>query len=251
MDCELLIGERESSKSMRVLQALQATSPIPVKVTKRYTGNHELLMLWGIGREGHHQARDAHVSSGRHCAMWDMGYLDDGEDQFFRVSLDHQHPQAWLDRTPRDGARWEALGLKLEELADPKGHVLVIGMGHKSHRFLGTHGWELDAMRKARKRYPDREVRLRPKPHKQHRGKPIKEDLTGASLVVCRHSNVAVQAALWGVPARSEDGAAIWLQGKDYTPENRLDFLRRLAHWQYKTTEFQKAWDFLLNITAG
>lgn len=249
MDCEILIGDRESTKSFRVLRALEESSPFPVHVTTKASGQSQLLMLWGVGREGHYQARDRQLANGGHCALWDMGYFHD-TDHYYRVSIDHQHPQAWLDWTPADSSRWDRLKLGLEEIAKPEGHVLVVGMGHKSHAFLKTHGWEQRQVQQLRREFPNREIRLRPKPHKKSNAKPIRSDMQGASLVVCRHSNAAVQAALWGVPARCEDGAASWLQGKPYTPENRLDFLRRLAYWQWKTSEFRDAWNFLMNITA-
>lgn len=250
MRCEILIGDRESTKSFRVLKALEESAPLPVKVTTSYSGDCDLLLLWGVGREGHHQARDHQVKMGRFAALWDMGYLQTGDDHYYRVSLNHQHPQGWLDRTPNDPERFNQLGLALENIGDPKGHILVVGMGHKSHAFLKTHGWEQRQMAALRIQYPGKSINLRPKPHKKMRAQPIKTDMQRASLVVCRHSNAGVQAALWGVPVRSEDGAVVWLKDKEYTPENRLDFLRRLAHWQYKTSEFQQAWDFLLNITA-
>src|SRR5690606_31042250 len=99
--------------------------------------------------------------------------------------------------------------------------------------------------------FPGRKVIFRPKrrddmklPCKTDGETPIAELLRGSSLVVCRHSNVAVDAAIAGVPFECEDGAAAWLQARPYTAENRLDFLRRLAHWQYRPDEADRAWAF-------
>ena len=69
--------------------------------------------------------------------------------------------------------------------------------------------------------------------------------MRGARLVVCRHSNVAVDAVIAGVPVECEDGAAYWLRDKPYTPEVRRDFLDRLAWWQWKPEECMKAWEFI------
>ena|SRR3990167_7173708 len=74
---------------------------------------------------------------------------------------------------------------------------------------------------------------------------PIEALLKGASLVVVRHSNVSVDATIAGVPFECEDGAAVWLTQKDYTPENRLNFLRRVAYWQWHKGEVKEAWRFL------
>ena len=79
-------------------------------------------------------------------------------------------------------------------------------------------------------------------------GQAIADLLRGASLAACRHSNVAVDAVVAGVPFEAVDGAAMWLAGKDYTPANRLDFLRRLAWWQWKASEAHLAWDFAKEV---
>ena len=86
----------------------------------------------------------------------------------------------------------------------------------------------------------------REKPRSRHAHiTPIEQVLAGARLVVCRHSNVAVDAVIAGVPFECEDGAAYWLQGKPYTVENRLDLLHRLCWWQWTCYEAPAAWRFI------
>jgi hypothetical protein len=71
----------------------------------------------------------------------------------------------------------------------------------------------------------------------------------GASMLVCRHSNCAVDAVVAGVPIECEDGAAKWLDGKPYKRRTRKDFLNRLAYWQWKASEAAQAWQFILKVT--
>ena len=77
---------------------------------------------------------------------------------------------------------------------------------------------------------------------------PIEELLRGSALVVCRHSNCAVDAVIAGVEFEAEDGAATWLRGREFTPANRLEFLQRLAWWQYKPHEAAPAWSFAKQV---
>jgi hypothetical protein len=104
-----------------------------------------------------------------------------------------------------------------------------------------------------RDQYPGRRIVYRPKPGQaspllgvpQETAPDIADALRGKSLVVCRHSNVGVDAAIAGIPVQTEEGAAKWLEGKPFTPEVRTDFLARVAWWQYRPEESEMAWDFL------
>jgi hypothetical protein len=86
----------------------------------------------------------------------------------------------------------------------------------------------------------------RDKPRSRHANTvPIEEALVGARLLVCRHSNCAIDATIAGVPFECEDGAAWWLAGKPFTAAARLDFLHRLCWWQWRHEESAQAWTFL------
>jgi hypothetical protein len=69
--------------------------------------------------------------------------------------------------------------------------------------------------------------------------------------VCCFHSSVAVDAVVAGVPYEAEEGAATWLLGKPFTTESRLDFMRRLAWWQWRPSEAPLAWAFFKRILKG
>ena len=90
---------------------------------------------------------------------------------------------------------------------------------------------------------------LRPKKVRHATLPPIEEALKGKSLVVCRHSNVAIDACIAGVPVRCEDGAAFALY-RDFerpTRDERLGFLRSLAWWNWKPSEAGEAWKYLIS----
>lgn len=74
----------------------------------------------------------------------------------------------------------------------------------------------------------------------------IEKALQGCSLVVCRHSNVAVDAIIAGVPVVCYDGAANAIYNSELTKivepvaePIRLKFLRNLAWWQWRDSEIR------------
>jgi hypothetical protein len=219
-----------------------------------YEGKSDWLLLFGVGARLHHPARDAHVASGRKALLWDLGYF--GREKltgYMRASIDDDHPQRLLDQAPVSDSRWRAHGLGVEDLADPAGHVVLVGMGRKQRVYLGREDWERFKFAELMERFPDRAIVYRPKrssdpvqlPCPRREGGSIREVLRGASLVVCRHSNVAVDAVIAGVPFEAEDGAAMWLKDKKYSLENRIEFLHRLSWFQWRPDEMPDAWLFL------
>jgi hypothetical protein len=226
----------------------------------QYQGCAQWLALYGVGATDRSMARDAQVASGRHALCWDLGYFGRTKiTGYLRVSIDHHHPQAWLSRTEPKPGRWEEHGIALRQDYDHSGQIVLVGVGPKSHKFLGTQGWEQNKLKELRARFPGRRIIYRPKLGRpsavldcETDNRPKIEDvLRGASLVVCRHSNVAVDAVIAGVPLECEDGAAIWLQGNPYTRETRLDFLRRLSWWQWRPGESRHFLEFLKEVTAN
>jgi hypothetical protein len=173
-----------------------------------YSGQGKVLFLYGVGSPERSYARDKQTMMHRHTVIFDLGYYC--RDAYMRMSITSDHPQQYLDLTPNAPHRWNTLGIQMTESYDPEGPIILVGMGRKTHA--------------------------------------IQNVLRGASLVVCRHSNVAVDAVVAGVPFEAEDGAATWLKGKPYTIGNRLDFLRRLAYWQWHQGELYDAVQFAQSI---
>lgn len=230
------------------------------RITTSYKGDAEVLMLYGVGAADRAKAREMHVRSNRRVVLWDLGYF--AREKIvghLRCSINHDHPQAYLNATSDDPSRWNKLELPLRNDYNPKGPILLIGLGTKSRIYLDEPHWEADKLKELRRLYPDRRIIYRPKPghispvlnvETASTGTEIQTLLKGASLVICRHSNVACDAILQGIPFQAEDGAAMWLADKPYTAENRLRFLRKLAWWQYRAREAREAWQFLRPMVA-
>lgn len=229
-----------------------------VRTGQWYQGGSEWLVLAGVGSAAHNAARVRHLSKGGHVLHWDHGYFQrEKVTGHMRMCIDSDHPQTWLDKTPDDSARWDALGLQLREDANPNGHIVLVGMGAKSRSYLNVHRWEETTYQRLVSQYPGKRIVYRPKGADRKRmpcpmdDRPhIADVLRGASLVVCRHSNVAVDAVIAGVPFEASDGAAMWLASKPFTVENRLAFLRRLAWWQYRAHETDQAWSFCKRVMS-
>lgn len=253
---ELLRAVKPTASAAPILDATAAAvraAGDELRETTVYEGKSEWLILQGVGAPVHNAARNLHLQRGGHVLMWDFGYWHrEKVTGHMRMSIDHDHPQQWLDVTPPDPARWERAGIALRDDGDPEGHILLIGLGRKSRGYLRAHHWERHTYAKLLQRFPGRRIVFKPKPgggvmlpcKTAHPDAPLEPLLRGAALLVCRHSNCAVDAVIAGVQFEAEDGAATWLKpGGD-----RLDFLRRLAYWQYLPSEAAQAWDFVKRV---
>ena len=257
---ELLRARPMSAKAEAMLSALAIAirqDGAELVETSAYRGRSEYLILYGVGAPVNDAARKAHVKSGRPVLMWDLAYFD--RLRYLRCSIDHDHPQSLLDRTTPEPSRWQELRISLRETYDPNGHIVLVGLGAKSRSYLHEQEWEMLRLRELRKRFPGRAIVYKPKPGSPvlkldcefaAQSAPIEDVLNHAFLVSCRHSNVACDAVVAGVPFECSDGAAMWLRDKSYTRENRLDFLRRLAWWQWRADEAKYAWEFVQRVRA-
>jgi hypothetical protein len=263
---EFLIGPNLTSSGISILESLflyvRGISGMRAIRTIRYARRSDWLVLYGVGGQDRRIARDAQLARGARTIMWDFGYIAKKKPTgYMRVSLDSDHPQQYFDLTAADPRRFDALNVRLRDDCDPAGPVILVALTQKTRQYLGPRyaNWDDQKLAELKRRYPDRKIIYRPKPKKRLGARqkpgfacddasPIESLLRGASLVVCRHSNVAVDAVIAGVPVECEEGAAMWLKGKPYTPENRLDFLRRLAWWQWRSDEAREAWAFITGM---
>lgn len=231
-------------------------------ISRDYVGRGDIVAMYGSGSPQKTDIMRAHLATGRHVVNWDLGYFSRGKAgvrNFFRLSLDGLHPGIQhVEATAEEPGRFEVHGIPLREDYQPGGPVIVVGMGRKSREGLGLHSWEARTLRQARERFRGRKIIYRPKPTARGRSdgvqwpdidalSPVAQLLAGASLVICRHSNVAVDACIAGVPVECQDGIARWLYSRVHqpTPEQRISLLRRAAWWQWKADEMGKAWEFL------
>lgn len=254
---EILVDGALSMKSRRFMQAMTDAAPAGTSATTSYRGLRRLLMLYGPGSPTHMPIIARHRAAGGRVAMWDLGYWD--RPASMRLSVDGMHPTAEQLAMAPDGEGRRAFVLR--EDADPAGPILLIGLGPKSVFAYGTgYGgkWERAKVKDLQRRLPGRTICWRPKGAEPQplgdlplrHSMPIEEALRGCSLVVCRHSNVAVDAAVAGVPVECEDGAALALYGGNPAPtrEQRAEFLRRLSWWNWARNEAAAAWAWVQKV---
>lgn len=252
---QILLTGGESRTATTFLKAIAAAAGVPV--SREYRRDHGLLVMWGAGRPERNTLRKKHFQNGGKVLNCDMGYFRSAKESgYLRVSLDHDHPWRLFDDTPTSDVRWREHGIELREDYSAHGKIVLVDMGRKSIRQLGTLAWASRRYHVLKSRFPDVPIVYRPKPVRMaHQrttlpGVPvvqgaIEDVLRGTRLVVCRHSNVTLDATIAGVPYECEDGAGYWLRGKPFTRQNRLDLLARASWWQWRTTEAGQMLEFL------
>lgn len=221
----------------------------------------ECVIVWGLGHpKGQQLIRDANAR-GVHVVGFDLGYWKrTGPDPRYRFSVDGAHPQKYVMAKDRPMDRFLDDAILLREDADPDGPVVLVGMGWKSADTYGERAgeWESKAVSMIRRTWPGKRIVFRPKAGggdhvpmgvtNVERGGSIEAVLKGASAVVCRHSNVAVDAIIAGVPATAEDGAASAVLSplgsgppRLLQKETRTRFLSNLAWHQWSMKELRRA----------
>jgi hypothetical protein len=259
VDAELIDVWDMAQRGRRMIEALADTAPIPIRRSEAYTGKADIFVTYGTGHPIRRPWWQAHRRKGGRCIGLDLGYWDRADpDAAMRVTLDTDHPPQWIRREP--ATRWRATGISLREDADPDGPIVVVGMGRKSLQVLREKPLQWETALLPRLRALGREIVYRPKRPtdpvpkglRALRDQPIADVLRGASLVVCRHSNVAVDACIAGVPVACDGGAASALYGADpsapktVTRFDRRRFLEGLAWWNWRPSEAAQAWKYLL-----
>lgn len=255
--CEILFDPPFHRKADRFLRAMKAAAPAGTTTEAAYTGTRRLLMLYGPGSDRRLPIIRRHLAAGGRVAMWDMGYWD--RERSMRLAVDTLHPTPeQIAASPSQGRR----EFVLREDADPGGPILLVGLGQKSlyaYAIAGPLAWERAQLLSLRARFPGRAIVWRPKGEQPRpldglplrHGMPVEEALRGCSLVVCRHSNVAVDACIAGVPVQCEGGAAAALYADGPAPgrERRADFLARLSWWNWHRSEAVEAWAHIQGVT--
>jgi hypothetical protein len=236
--------------------APQATGILhSVARTTCYRGGADWLVLWGPGAPDRREPMRRQLAAGGRVIALDLSYWD--RPTKFRVSIDAAHPQAWVLRGDWPMSRWDASGLACESAWDPRGPVIVAGIGDKARIQYGRQvaDWETAMTLEARRRG----YRVVYRPKLRHQLTPIETALRGAAAVITWHSNVAVDAIRLGVPVICRDGAAAAIcpsQWTDGRPEPVADDLRRrflanLAWFQWAPTETSGYWAFLRDLLCA
>lgn len=253
MRCDVLLWQDVCSRGKHMLRTMAAAGEkvgVRCILTDQAPAGSPLVMTWGMGHVDRRPFLDAHVRNGGRLIGWDLGYWSRGakmdRDQCYRVTVDHDHPWRLLQR--EDPGRFAQSGISLREDVDPSGDILFASMGKKSGKLYPN--WQSQAIARVRKAYPGKHIRIR---GKDKDGPSIESALVGKSLVVCRHSNVAIDACIAGVPVECEDGIAYALYRDNPNPsrEQRQAFLESVAWWQWKPSEAVQAWQFLLKVLGS
>lgn len=255
-----------------IIQAMTAGAKklgINVKSGYSQADRKRVLMTYGAGAPERLPTIKQHVESGGTAIMWDAGYWDrklHDADRKYRVSINHLHPQEFMRQMDnKTSARMRDSGLRVvTKEHDNDGPILLVGNAPKARR-AGAEGWSENMLNQLRQRLPDKKIIYRPKPKRipEHINAdgistgPIEGELQKYSLIVCRHSNVGIDACMIGVPVVSEDGAASVIYPNrldDYenqpTLAQRKQFMANLAYWQWSRKEMANghAWKFLLEV---
>ncbi len=260
---DILCNWQTNRKARPLLEALQRGG-VAHGFDAQLVDHHQVrpkawLFVYGLGGSDRIQ-----YASRERLAAFDLAYWDRKvSDRKYRISIGGFHPASRIGLGPSPGpARWAQAGLAIAESGgNSLGPILLVGNGPKSVA-VGAAGWAAAKSRELRKSFPDLPIWYRPKPGRSVeadvicdetvRDEPIDAVLDRVSLVVCRHSNVAVDACRLGVPVVCDDGAAaaIYPRGWDEPQPSlgtRTEFLHRLAWWQWSPAECEtrQFWDWL------
>jgi hypothetical protein len=245
--CEVYAG-KTSVRARRIMEAMRRSGRyhgIKVVETEKYTGLCPWYMTWGLGHSGRKQWTDRHRANGGHVIAWDLGYWD--RENKFRLSINAEHPTSIVSDMPH--TRMDDIKFRDEYRDD--GHIVVVGLGRKTKAIRpDLKDWERVTIARLRNMYQERQVILR----KKGLLSPIEPVIRGASLVVCKHSNVALDACIAGIPVVCDGGIASTLYNNDMrnpvhpTIEQRRQLIANAGWWQWSPSEAGLAWEFIKGV---
>lgn len=225
----------------------------------------KVLVMYGLGGPDRMSIGLQHLEAGNTLVAWDLGYWDRKlgfDDRKYRVSINGFHPKGVMDGFAPPAERWAKSGLTIAPDRKIDGPIMLVGNAPKSVA-AGAGNWTAQKSAELRRVFPGARILYRPKPRRPVERRVdfdevstahIDSELQRVSLVVCRHSNVAVDACRLGVPVVCDDGAAACiypqrLQDYQNQPDinRRTEFLRRLAYWQWSINESNQFWDWLFS----
>lgn len=267
MRCDILITHATAPKGRGLLEAMfrgAGRARVDAKVISHGKPREgALLMLYGLGGRDRLDVGMRYVDR---LISWDAGYWDRHLSPFhrrYRISFRGFHPTQFVMTGQEPVSdRWRQSGLSIAADHACSGPILLVGNGPKSNA-IGADGWAAGMSRELRRKFPGQAIAYRPKPTGRMEAGvdfdsvvtgPIDDELRQASLVVCRHSNVAVDACRLGVPVVCQDGAAAAIYPRtldeyELQPnfELRQQFLHRLAWWQWSPAECETGvvWNWL------
>jgi hypothetical protein len=169
--------------------------------------------------------------------MVDLGYWQRDWKGYHRIAVNSWDTATNMLRgCPSD--RFDRLGLAVAESADvsDRDTVLIAGMSEKGAR---THGygpgvWENSTCEIVRRLCPEFRPVIRPKPGRRSPiVRPLADDLAQARIVLTHHSNVAIDAALVGIPSHAVKGAGSLLSTGILAAERLRGMIARSREERY------------------
>lgn len=258
---------RGNGRSQRLASALTAGARAAGYLTfARDDASHtaprgEIAAFYGFEKDSPRIMRD-YVASGRKVIFLDLGYWGRQSGGRFRgfhkVAVNDRHPTAYVmnGKLPLTRLQHQRVIVRPWRLQHENSHILLAGMSAKSAESYGLkpEEWERWAASEIRK-HTQRPILYRPKPSwRDARGIPgtnfddparnLELSLNGCHAVVTHHSNVAIDALAFGVPAFVWDGAAAAVCPRDLSQieappkvRHREKFLGNLAWCQWSVEE--------------
>lgn len=264
----ILITPAMAQKAKSFLDALRRAAQanaLPVTAGPEYR-DCQILITYGLGGADRLPVATRHMGYGKGLVAFDLGYWDRSlplNERKFRVAINGFHPKNVMSGATPSPERWLASGLTIAPDRAVPGPIMLVGNAPKAIA-VGAAGWTSKKSRELRAAFPGARILYRPKPKRPREAGVmfdelstgcIQSELNRVSLVVCRHSNVAVDACRMGVPVVCDDGAAACIYPQhlqDYKKQpdfaRRCEFLHRLAYWQWSAEEAEQFWFWLVGI---
>jgi len=209
-------------------------------------------------------------AEGKKAVYVDMGYWGRRAGGqwvgYHKLAVNDRHPTEYFRNAAHPTDRLSAQGVVMAPYAADGKHILLAGLGEKAAHSLGLEpeGWERDAIEQIRA-VTDRRIIYRPKPSwKGARpiagvdfsppSQDIAEVLAGCHAVVTRHSNVALEGLVAGVPCFASHGVAAPMGLQDlarieapHRPDDREQWAADVAYTQWNVAEMRSgaAWRHL------
>lgn len=223
--------------------------------TEQHVTKYDSAIFWGYVATCQN-IMNGYRDAGKSAVYLDHAYWNRGES--FKVSVNSRHPTDYFQRYKHSDGRRKMFGVDVKHWRNDGTAILVAGMGAKAawaEKCEPVESWERAAIVELRK-HTDRKIVYRPKPSWSG-AKPIEGaifdrskylDLSRYFAVVTHHSNVAVDAQMFGVPTFAWFGVATPMSHqhleyieKPYYPPivSRERWLNDVAYCQWTKAELE------------
>jgi hypothetical protein len=243
----MVAGAKAVGDSVTVMQDTEYT-PLHADI-------YDVAVFWGYV-ETLQNAMKGFTEAGKKVVYLDLAYWERGTH--YKVSLNARHPTAYFRDRPHDDTRRKRFGVEISPYMRKGQHILVAGLSQKAAWAEKEGPWgeyEAKAVEELQ-RYTQRPIIYRaktsgtaapiPGTRYSNLAEPLMPLLRDAWAVVTRHSNVAVDGLVIGVPAFAWYGVASVMAARDlamiekpYYPEGREQWLNDISYCQWSEDEMK------------